>query len=310
MEIRQLRYFLSIVHTGSVGAAAAEHFVTQPAVSLALRKLETSVGQKLFTRRGRKLVPTAAGVALAARAEEVVGSLDALHAELRGLNQLEHGHLRMGNTDAASVYVLPEVYRAFHRAYPGVRLEITIGDTRHLLDALSAARIELATVTLPVEGSGLDVRPIYREDLVPVAHSGHPLASKRRVSLHDLAEEGIIAYPSGSTTRRMIDSVFDAHRVAVRARMEISSPEAMKRLAQAGLGVAILPRPVVAAEIRRKALKVVAIAGVSFEREIGIVHRGVESLSPAARVFLQMVEKKFVTGKRQRRAPVKGTHEV
>ncbi len=298
MDIRQLRYFLSVVHTGSVGAAAAENFVTQPAVSLALRKLETSVGQKLFVRRGRKLAPTAAGLALAARAEEVVGSLDALHAELRGLNQLEHGHLRMGNTDAASVYVLPEVYRAFHRSYPGVRIEITIGDTRHLLDALLAARIELATVTLPVEGSGLEVQPIYREDLVPVAHRGHPLASRRRVSLHDLAEEGIIAYPSGSTTRRMIDGVFEAHRASVRARMEISSPEAMKRLAQAGLGVAILPRPVLAAEIRRKALKVIAMPGVSFEREIGIAHRGIESLSPAARVFLQMVEKKFVTGKR------------
>ena len=303
MDVRSLRYFLAVIRTGSVGAAAAENFVTQPAVSLQLRKLETEAGQKLFVRRGRKLVPNAAGLALAARAEEVVGSMDSLHAELCGLNQLEHGHLRMGNTDAASVYVLPEVYRAFHRAYPGVRIEITIGDTRHLLDALSTARIELATVTLPVEGSGLDVRPIYREDLVAVAHPEHPLASKRRASLRDLAEEGIIAYPSGSTTRRMIDAVFDAHRVVVRARMEISSPEAMKRLAQAGLGVAILPRPVVAAEIGRKALKVITLAAVRFEREIGIVHRGEESLSPAARVFLQMVEKRFGSAGRR----VKGT---
>lgn len=298
MDIRSLRYFLSTVRSGSVGAAAAENFVTQPAVSLQLRKLEAAVGQKLFVRRGRRLAPTAAGLALAARAEEVVGALDALDAELRGLNQLEHGHLRMGNTDAASVYVLPEVYRAFHRAYPGVRIDITIGDTRHLLDALAAARIELATATLPVEGAGLVVRPIYREDLVPVAHPRHPIAAKRRVSLHDLVEEGIIAYPSGSTTRRMIDAVFAAHGVSVRARMEISSPEAMKRLAQSGLGVAILPRPVAAAEIRRKALKVIVPAELRFEREIGVVHRGMESLSPAARVFLQMVEKRFGRSRR------------
>jgi DNA-binding transcriptional LysR family regulator len=301
MDIRSLRYFLSVVRSGSVSAAAEENFVTQPAVSLQLRKLETTVGQRLFVRRGRKLAPTAAGLALAARAEEIVGSMDALDAELRGLNQLEHGHLRMGNTDAASVYVLPEVYRTFHRSYPGVRIEITIGDTRHLLDALASARIELATATLPVEGPGLVVRPIYREDLVPVAHPGHPLASHRRVSLHDLAEEGIIAYPAGSTTRRMVDAVFEAKRVSVRARMEISSPEAMKRLAQAGLGVTILPRPVVTAEIRRKALKLIALDGVRFEREIGIVHRGLDSLSPAARVFLQMVEKKFGGPKRTKK---------
>jgi DNA-binding transcriptional LysR family regulator len=305
MEIRSLRYFLSTVRLGSVGAAAAEHFVTQPAVSLQLKKLEGSVGQKLFVRRGHKLAPTAAGLALAARAEEVIGALDALHAELRGVNRLEHGHLRMGNTDAASVYVLPEVYRSFHRSYPGVRIEITIGDTRHLLDALATARIELATVTLPVEGAGLVVRPVYREDLVAVAHPGHPFASRRRVSLRELAEEGIIAYPSGSSTRRMIDAVFEAHGMSVPARMEISSPEAMKRLAQSGLGIAILPRPVAAAEIRRKALKVITPAGVRFEREIGVVHRGVDSLSPAARVFLQMVERRF--GASAARRQPKGT---
>jgi DNA-binding transcriptional LysR family regulator len=293
MDIRSLRYFLSVIRTGTVGAAAAENFVTQPAVSLQLRKLETDAGQKLFVRRGRKLVPTGAGQALAARAEEIVRALDALNAELRGLSQLEHGHLRMGNTDAASVYVLPEVYRAFHRSYPGVRIEITIGDTRHLLDALASARIELATVTLPAEVAGLVVHSIYREDLVAVAQPDHPLARKRRVRLQELAEEGIIAYPSGSTTRRMVDAVFESHRVSVRARMEISSPEAMKRLAQSGLGVTILPRPVVAAEIGRKALKVLTLDGVRFEREIGIAHRGIDSLSPAARVFLQMVEKKF-----------------
>jgi len=293
MEIRQLRYFLAAVRTGNVGAAAAEHCITQPAVSLQLRKLETTVGQKLLIRRGRKMVPTEAGRALAARAEEVIRAVDALEAELSGLNRLEHGHLRVGNTDAASVYVLPEVYRAFHRAYPGVRIEITIGDTRHLLDALAAGRIELATATLPVDEAGLVVKNVYREDMLPVAHPGHALAARRRVSLRELAEEGIIAYPSGSTTRRMIDAAFAERGVSVHARMEISSPEAMKRLAQSGLGVTILPRPVVATEIRRKALKVIALEDLRFEREIGIVHRGAESLSPAARTFLQMVERRF-----------------
>jgi DNA-binding transcriptional LysR family regulator len=303
MELRQLRYFLSTVRTGSVGAAAAEHFVTQPAVSLQLRKLEAIVGQKLLVRRGRRMTPTQAGLVLAARAEEVMRSFDALTAELRGLDRLEHGHLRVGNTDAASVYVLPEVYRAFHRAYPGVRIEITIGDTRQLLDALGGGRIELATATLPVEGPGLVVRGVYREDMLPVAHPAHPLAARRHASLRDLAEEGIIAYPSGSTTRRMIDAAFAERGASVRARMEISSPEAMKRLAQSGLGVSILPRPVVAAEIRRKALKVIALPGMRFERQIGVVHRGVDSLSPAARTFLDMVERRF--GKQTRRKETK-----
>jgi DNA-binding transcriptional LysR family regulator len=300
MEIRSLRYFLATVRLGSVGAAAAEHFVTQPAVSLQLKKLEGELGQKLLAKRGRRLVPTEAGSALAARAQDVVRALEELEAELHGMKQLERGFLRVGNTDAASVYVLPEVYRAFHRQYPGVRIEITVGDTGRLLEALAARRIELATATLPVDTHGLVVRPIYREELVPVAHPGDPLAMRRGVTLADLSSHGVIAYPAGAVTRRMIDDVFLRHGQTLRARMEISSPEAMKRLAQAGLGVSILPRPVVAAEIRRKVLKVIPIAGVRFEREIGMVHRGEGTLSPAARVFLQMVEARFPTGRARR----------
>jgi DNA-binding transcriptional LysR family regulator len=297
MEIRSLRYFLATVRLGSVGAAAAEHYVTQPAVSLQLKKLEGELGQKLLTTRGRRLVPTEAGSALAARAQDVIRALEELEAELHGMKQLERGFLRVGNTDAASVYVLPEVYRVFHRQYPGVRIEIMVGDTGRLLEALAARRIELATATLPVDTHGLVVRPIYREELVPVAHPGDPLAVRRGVTLADLSSHGVIAYPAGSVTRRMIDDVFLRHGQTLRARMEISSPEAMKRLAQAGLGVSILPRPLVAAEIRRKLLKVIPIADVRFQREIGMVHRGESTLSPAAREFLQMVEARFRAGR-------------
>lgn len=300
MEIRQLRYFLSTVRRGSIVAAAEEHFVTQPAVSLQLKKLEEEAGQKLLVRRGRRLVTTEAGAVLAARAEEVVGSLERMESELRGLRTLESGTLRVGNTDAASVYVLPDVYQAFHGRYPGVRVEIMVGDTHRLLEALAARRIELATVTLPVPAAGLTVRSIYREEMVIVVQPGDPLASRRRVRLADLAAQGIIAYPAGSITRRMIDDVFAAHGATPVARMEISSPEAMKQLAQAGLGASILPRPVVEAELARGALQAVAVAGVRFEREIGMVHRADDALSPAARAFLEMVETRF------RGAPQKG----
>jgi DNA-binding transcriptional LysR family regulator len=293
MEIRQLRYFLSTARLGSIVAAAAEHYVTQPAISLQLKKLEEEAGQKLFVRRGRRLVLTEAGVVLAARAEEVVRNLEQLEAELRGLQKLESGTLRVGNTDAASVYVLPDVYRAFHGRYPGVRIEIMVGDTQRLLDALAARRIELATVTLPIPDRGLSVRPIYREELVVVVHPDDPLATRRNVSLKDLVSHGVIAYPAGSITRGMIDEVFSARGETLHARMEISSPEAMKQLAQAGLGSSILPLPVVAAELERGALKTVPVAGVRFEREIGMVHRVDEALSPAAGVFLEMVEARF-----------------
>jgi len=290
MEIRQLKYFLAVVREGSVQAAAVANYVTQPAVSAQIRRLEEEVGEPLFERRGRGLVPTQAARLLAAHAQDVVARVESMERSLRGLKGLEGGRLRMGTIDAVSVYVLPDVYRAFHRKYPGVRIELVVNDTAHLLEALALGDIELATTTLPIGRGDLQAQPFYLDSMIPVAHASHPLAGRRRVTLDDLAEHGVISYPSGSRTRRSIERVFAEHGVAYRATMELSSPEAMKRLAQAELGVCILPQPLVSAEVGRGSLEALPMGRVRFEREIGMVVRDRERLSPPARVFLEMVE--------------------
>jgi DNA-binding transcriptional LysR family regulator len=293
MEIRQLRYFLSAVQLGGIGAAAEANYVTQPAVTLQIQRLEDEVGERLLERRARRVAPTQAGRLLAEHAEAVIRRLEELEAAVSGLKGLESGFLRMGNIDAASVYVLPGVYRSFHRRYPGVKIEITVGDTAQLLQALRRREVELATTVLPIDTGEFDVFPIYRDEMVLVAHPNHVLARSRRVTLRDVVESGLIAYPPRSVTRRQIERVFIENDLALNATMEIASPEAIKRLTQAGLGASVLPRPIVAPEIRRGALKVIRIRSVRFQRTIGMVLRGEDSLSPPARVFLDMVRTKL-----------------
>ena len=298
MDIRQLKYFVSTVQLGSVVAAAEAHFVTQPAISAQLKRLEETVGEKLLIRRGRRLVPTPTGETIVRHAEAVIASMAALEQSVSGMKALESGHLRLGTIDAASVYVLPDIYRDFHSKYPQVRIEVAVGDTRHLIAELQGGHIELATTTMPIEEAGLHSFPVYREELVPVAARAHEVAKKRSATLQHINDTGVIAYPARASTRRIIDDVFAEHAVVLRPTMEISSPEAMKRLTQAGLGVSILPRPVVAPELGQKELVEVKVPGVTFERVIGMVHRDPEHLSPAARVFLEMVRDR--TGNRNR----------
>lgn len=293
MEIRQLKYFLAVVRLGGVGAAAKANFVTQPAVTLQIQKLEEEVGEKLLERRGRTVAPTQAGSLLARHAEEVIRSVEALHSAVGGLKALERGNLRMGNIDAASVYVLPGIYRSFHHKYPDVKIEIIVGDTARLLEALRTGEVELAGVVLPVDTGEFETLPIYRDEMVLVAHPKHVLARRKNVTLEDVVEAGLIAYPPRSVTRRQIERVFVEHDLALNATMEIASPEAIKRLTQAGLGASVLPRPVVAPEIRRGALQAIRIRSVRFQRTIGMVLRGEDSLSRPARVFLDMVKTKF-----------------
>jgi len=295
MDIRQLRYFISVIKEGSVGAAARIHFVTQPAISLQMQRLQDTVGEKLFVRDGRRMVPTEAGRVLAAHAEAVVRRMDVLEAEMSGLRGLERGSLRLGAIDAVSVYVLPDIYHEFHEKYPGVILEITVGDTRELLEALRRGDVEVASTTLPVDARGFEVFEIYRERLVPVVPVDDPLAGKRSVTATALGEAGVITYPEGATTRRLIDTAFESAGATLRPRMEISSPEAIKRLSQAGLGPAILPEPVVKAELESGELVRLNVQGVDIERAIGMVHRERAALSPAARTFLDMVAERSRT---------------
>lgn len=293
MELRQLRYFLSAIQTGGIGAAAESHYVTQPAVSLQLKKLEEELGEKLFVRRGRRIVPTQAGLLLAEHAERVLNGVAALESAVIGLKGLESGQLSMGNIDAASIYVLPALYRLFHQKYPRIKIKIIVGDTARLLGALALGEVELATTTLPVEGETFETTPIYRDEMVLVANPKHELVGRKRVTLEDVGRAGLITYPRQSTTWGLIERVFFEHNLSPNATMEIASPEAMKRLTQAGLGASILPRPVVAAEVRRGVLKVIPVRGVRFQRGIGMVTKRGVSLAPPARAFLEMVKKRF-----------------
>lgn len=293
MEIRQLKYFLSVIKTGGIGAAAQAHFVTQPAVSIQLKKLEEEVGEKLFVRRGRRVVPTQAGLVLADHAESVIARVDDLKNAVAGLKALESGYLRMGNIDAASVYVLPDVYRAFQQKYPGIKIEIIVGDTALLLEALGRGVIELATTTFPIDAAEFETLPVFHDEMVVVVHPKHVLAARKRVTIEDVARAGVITYPPRSLTRRHIERVFIERDLTLNATMEIGSPEAMKSLTQAGLGASILPRHIVAEEVRRGTLKTISLGDIRFYREIGMVFKRESALSPPARVFVEMVRKKY-----------------
>ncbi|MFH1755257.1 MAG: LysR substrate-binding domain-containing protein, partial [Candidatus Latescibacterota bacterium] len=184
-------------------------------------------------------------------------------------------------------------FRSFRKKYPGVEIRVAVSDTRGLIASLDSGEIELAIVTLPHPGENLTVLPVYDDQMVLVAHPRHELARMKRPTLRVVADIGLIMYPSQSTTRRLIERVFIEAEISPRATMEISSPEAMKRLTEAGLGASILPLQVVSPEVRRGTLKVIPTGRTRFSRMLGIVFRDESALSPPGRVFLDMLRLKY-----------------
>lgn len=293
MDPELLRTFLAIVQAGGVRRAADALHVSQPAVSARLRELEERLGVPLFERVGRRLVLTAAGRHLAAAGPAWLAGGAALTRDVESAGRSERGTLRLATIDAASIYVLPPVYLEFRRAHPQIQLVVQVVDSRGVLGAVRDLEVDVGVLALPASHPDIDIAPFFSEEFVCVARAGHPLAGRSAVSLAVAAREPLVLYARGSTTRRTLDAVFAAHGVTPNVAMETASPEAMKRLAEVGVGLALVPERVVGDELERGRLGRVRIRDATFTRHLATaVHRQRE-LSPAARRFLGYLHARY-----------------
>ncbi|MBN1825042.1 MAG: LysR family transcriptional regulator [Candidatus Eisenbacteria bacterium] len=289
-DLAPLRAFLAVAREGGFSAAARALHLTQPTISMQIRRLEQELGERLFERTGKRARPTPAGFHLIGRAEEVVRAAENLADAARDLREVHGGDLQIGTTDVASIYVLPRAYRTFLGRHPSVNLSVTVDGTLPLLQSLRAGRIELAVATLPVSGDDLESTVVERDRLLPILPRRHPLAGRKRIRPEELAETPMITFKENSVTRREVDRAFGAAGVRPRVAMEISSPEAIKKLVEVGLGFAVLPERSVRAEIHAGRLASPVLTGLRLERRIGVIRPRGRYLSPAARAFLSILE--------------------
>ena len=290
MDITTLKCLVSLADLGSLTAAADANHITQPAVSIRLRKFEEELGAKLFYASGRRIRFTAAGEAALASARRILRDAEELARELSDLEGLARGRIAIGTIDAASSYVLPPVFSRFRERYPGIEIHLEVTATAPLVRALRGGSLELVVGTLPVErGADLEVHPMYCERLVLIAPPGHRLARSRRIAPKDLDGEPFISFHEGATTRRIIEEGLARHGVSPRVTITTDSPEAIRNLVAAGLGLAILPERLVRDDVRRGAVRSPKVAGIALERTLRIVIPARGYLSATARAFLAVL---------------------
>jgi len=290
MNLTTLKYLVSVTELGSITAAAEAHYVTQPAISIRLRKLQDELGVALVEADGRRVRLTRAGEVVLDYARRFGRLEEELLREIADLEGLERGRIAIGTIDAASAYVLPRVFSRFHERYPGIDISLEVMATNPLLSELRAGRLDLVVGTLPVDGGGdLEVFPIYTERLLLVAHPAHPLARRRNLTSAALGGQAFISFHEGAITRRIIEEVLGAHGVSPRVTMTTDSPEAIRNLVAAGLGMAILPERVVRDDIRRRSLVEIRIPGLVFGRTLGLIIPARRYRSSTVKAFLAVL---------------------
>jgi len=291
MEIRTLKYLVSLSERGSFTAAAREHFVTQPAVSIQLRKLQDELGVVLFEVQGRTVSFTRAGKIILGYAKKLLSLERELLREIRDLTALEKGNIALGTIDAASIYVLPKIFSRFRELYPGIDVHLMISSTGPLLEELRIGRLDVVVGTLPVDDAhDVEIFPIFKEELVLIAPPGHPLAERGNVEPEALSEHPFISFHEGSITRKIIERTLLGRGVQPRIAMTIDSPEVIKNLVASGLGLAVLPLRIVRDEIERGSVEVLKVRRLKLERSLGLIIPAGRYMSSTVKAFLGVLE--------------------
>jgi DNA-binding transcriptional LysR family regulator len=295
MTLQQLRYFLASVEHGSFSAGADALHVAQPSLSEQVRRLERELGVELFARAGRGLAITEAGRTLRPHAERVLGAVEDAREAVAEVKEVRAGTVSMGMFGNAPYYLLAEVVADFRRRHPDVRVRIVGQNSSEVAEALRAGELEAALLALPIDDTGLDVRPLLRDEIVYV--SADPERVRRPVAVERLAHVPLIVYDARwgweDPTRRQLVERAQRAGVSLEPAIEIEDVTAAVQMAARGLGDTFVARAVAANPRFPRRLKTVAFDPPLHDTFAVVTRRG-GHLSAAVRELVALVETRIV----------------
>jgi DNA-binding transcriptional LysR family regulator len=296
VEIRQLRAFVAIAETGTFTAGALRVHVTQAAISMQIRQLESEIGARVFVRAPRHVILTEAGEQLLRRARHILREHDAALDEIAELAGAERGRLRIGSASAMVLTEqLPAILKELRKQHPAAEISVTSGTSEVLVDQILAGEVDIAFVSLPVDVRGIKTDRLSEDQLVAIASPRHKLATQRTISAYTLAGERVILGERGGNTRRLIDQFFAQAGVTLHVAMELSRQQAIKRMVEEDMGVGIVPLQSVKDEVERGKLIRWWIEGAQINWELGIAQLSNGYDSPIMQKFVSLARKNFMS---------------
>ncbi len=273
MTLNELRYIVAVAHERSFGRAAQRCFVSQPALSVAIQKLEEELGTRLFERGKAEVSVTPVGERVVEQAQKVLEEAARVKELAQaGRNQLS-GTLKLGAIYTVAPYLLPDLIPALHELAPQMPLEIEENLTENLESALKSGRIDAAIVALPFDPPGVVTEFLYEEPFRIVVPRDHPWAKRKSVPADELASERTILLGVGHCFR---DQVLDACPELNRGESPVTranSLETVRNMVASGLGVSVLPRDAMTPKYHSQLVVPVPFARPTPARRIALAWR-------------------------------------
>jgi DNA-binding transcriptional LysR family regulator len=288
LTLRQLQIFVAIADSGGTTAGAHALALSQSATSAALIELEAVLGTHLFDRVGKRLLLNDSGRTLLPDARAVLQSTSAIEAEFGAHGEFAAYNLRVSASTTIANYILPAVIASFYREHPGTSIEVDVGNTSDVINAVEAFAADVGFIEGPCLRTSITVIPWMLDELVIVCAPGHPLARGGRrsiVSLDALRESRWLFREPGSGTREAVEHALLPHLHHLRIHMQLGSAEAIRQAVAEGLGVTCLSRHIVEDMLRLKRLVQLRTALPRLQRHFSLIHQRDKYLTRSLQQF-------------------------
>ncbi|HET7581707.1 MAG TPA: LysR family transcriptional regulator [Candidatus Limnocylindria bacterium] len=291
IDTARLEAFVEVARTGSISRAAEALFVTQPALTARLQALERSLGADLLVRGRHGSRLSEAGKALLPHAERALVALRAGRTAVEEVRSGSAGRLTIGAAPAVSTYVLPAMLHRFQAKHPAVRLVVRSGHSEEILQMVLRDEVEIGLMR-PIQHPEITATLLYEDELTLVVHRGHRFAAAGHVRMAELASEHLILFDRTSSYHELTSAIVRQAGISPRGRLEVDNIDAAKRMVEQRLGIALLPRTSVQADIGSGRLVPVAVIDMApVRRQIVIARRrDAGELTPVLAAFLATLD--------------------
>ena len=248
MTLTELRYILAVARERHFGRAAESCFVSQPTLSVSIKKLESELGVVIFERGGAEITTTPIGAEIVEQAQRVLDEASRVKEIADHGRDPLSGPLRLGVIYTIGPYLLPRIIRALIERYPAMPMILQENFTVRLLEMIRTGEVDVAVLAEPFDTSGLETQPLYDEDFIVAVPRGHPWSRRASVTSMDLKQETMLLLGVGHCFRDQVLEVcpeaarFAAHSAGIQRTVEGSSLETIRHMVAEGLGITVLPR--------------------------------------------------------------------
>ena len=287
--LQQLRVFQAVAQLRSYTKAAEAIHLTQPGVSIQVKRLEEILGATLFEKMGNQVYLTIEGEALLETCNEVFDRLDQFEEELKAMHGEVSGPLKLAAVTTAK-YFLPQYLGAFLREHPKVVPQLKASNRERIIERLEANDDDIYIMATLPQSDDFEAHPFLDDELVVFAHPDHPLAKKRAIKPEQLIEERLISREAGSGIRMTYEAMLAEKSIVLEPYMELGSGEAIKQAVMSGIGIGILSGYSLSLELETGRLVKLNVKGFPLKRRWYALHRKGKHLTRVAKAFLDYLQ--------------------